>query len=260
MKRIHALDGLRGVLALVVVAHHVAMFCGSYALAPAGKYCVWAFFVMSGLVLSRSYDWNFGKFLIRRFLRLWPVYAVTMSAGCLVLGRFPTLPDLSWYPWINGAPEVAMTEPDPPAWSLCIEASAMLVMPLIAWFGVRPARVLLAPVVWLGLVGLDGRFFWLAFFLAGAALSHVDFRSVFLEAPPAQWLGKISYSLYLSHWPLLRLSVLLMGKPGLLLAIPLVFPFAWLVWRLVEQPSIRLSRRVIFPTFRRDAIRAPFVQ
>lgn len=61
-----------------------------------------------------------------------------------------------------------------------------------------------------------------------------------LSTPPARFLGRISYSLYLWHWPILVLVPLAVGAPfpaegraGLLLAAVLV---AWLSWRFVEEP------------------------
>lgn len=68
------------------------------------------------------------------------------------------------------------------------------------------------------------------------------------EAWPNRWLamrglvgiGKISYPLYLWHWPLLSFATIIQGDPlpmpwrALLLA--LSFPLAWLTYRYVEQP------------------------
>lgn len=66
---------------------------------------------------------------------------------------------------------------------------------------------------------------------------------------PLPWLGAISYSLYLVHVPVL-LAMLHLGTPELpawLLAAlaPLAsLPLAWLLYRFVERPSIRLGRLV----------------
>jgi len=64
-----------------------------------------------------------------------------------------------------------------------------------------------------------------------------------LGTGPFQWLGGISYSLYLWHWPLLAIAAVQLGGlsaiEGLLVAVLSVVP-AWLTLRLVEDP-IRFS-------------------
>lgn len=133
--RIPFLDGLRGVLACVVVASHVMVLLGSEALYLAAYGAVWVFFVMSGLVLSRSYDGRYLPFLIRRLVRLWPVYGLCVLAGYGVLREPPVWRVLVWYPWPDLSTASDWFRPDLPAWSLCVEAWAMPFMPLIAWFG-----------------------------------------------------------------------------------------------------------------------------
>lgn len=70
-----------------------------------------------------------------------------------------------------------------------------------------------------------------------------------LKTPPMQWLGKISYSLYLVHWPMICLASLLFGltpKAQLaVLAASLVL--AHLNWRWVETPFRRMTGRVAAP-------------
>ena len=70
-----------------------------------------------------------------------------------------------------------------------------------------------------------------------------------LEAPLPQWLGRISYSLYLLHIPLITatvsLSVGLLPKwAGLALGVAISFAAAELSFRWIEQPMMRLGRRV----------------
>ncbi len=64
-----------------------------------------------------------------------------------------------------------------------------------------------------------------------------------LSAAPLQFLGKISYSLYLVHWPLLVLPQAAVGWEErlplwltLLLGLTSI-PLAWLCWRFVEEPG-----------------------
>ncbi len=76
-----------------------------------------------------------------------------------------------------------------------------------------------------------------------------------LAHPATQWLGRISYPLYLVHWPLIivALTILLRSRPGVhygealawLLAagLPVVLGAAWLLHRAVEAPFMRLGKR-----------------
>jgi peptidoglycan/LPS O-acetylase OafA/YrhL len=78
-----------------------------------------------------------------------------------------------------------------------------------------------------------------------AALSPLA-RS-FLEARPVQWLGMISFSLYLVHEPIVIALGFLLG-PGsgfllLVLAVPISLLAGWLFYRGVELPAHHASRR-----------------
>jgi len=62
---------------------------------------------------------------------------------------------------------------------------------------------------------------------------------------PVRFLGRISFSLYLVHMPLLLGAVHLAPEHpvlALLVAIPVIFLVAWLFCRFVEEPSARLAR------------------
>lgn len=78
-----------------------------------------------------------------------------------------------------------------------------------------------------------------------------------LAAPPLVWLGRISYSLYLIHPPLLIAAVhVTHGRLPLWVTIvgivPLSLACAALMYRFVEQPSISLGRRLTSPSRRLD--------
>jgi peptidoglycan/LPS O-acetylase OafA/YrhL len=240
--RIAAVDGLRGMLALVVVVWHIGGPLGaSWLLIPADV-AVAIFFVLSGYVLTRGWNGRFGVFLARRFVRLWPVYALCLGAGYFIAGIHPVWSEFLWYPLIdaNAKPFI-----DPPIWSLFLEAWAMPFMPLIVWAGsgaiMRAAFCMLALLLAaLAVPQLSVG----ALFVAGAFLARSHYRSRFFESAIPQWFGRISYSLYLTHWLALALATRAYGPWGAIAALPAVFVVAWLVWWGVERPSIWASRRV----------------
>src|ERR1700744_6067607 len=82
--RLPALDGLRGVLALVVVLWHATSPTGLLWFAYPAKFAVFGFFVISGLVLTRSWDRRPGVFGSRRIVRLWPPSAICLAVGYLI--------------------------------------------------------------------------------------------------------------------------------------------------------------------------------
>ncbi len=72
-----------------------------------------------------------------------------------------------------------------------------------------------------------------------------------LSTGPCMWLGKLSYSLYLTHIILISgcadfLPALGISSSWVQIAISLVgcFAYAWLFWYFVERPSIALSHKV----------------
>jgi peptidoglycan/LPS O-acetylase OafA/YrhL len=244
--RLPALDGLRGLLAVVVLVHHLAApFQINWFFVPS-DIAVVGFFALSGFVLTRSWNGDFGSFLLRRFIRLWPVYALCLAVGYAIAGVYPVWTQFFWYPILtaNSKPEI-----DPPIWSLTIEAWAMFFMPLFVWVAKgKTGRVLLGLAVTLAASLVYIKVFFALFFIAGAYASRWDFRNRFLESAIPQWLGQISYSLYLTHWLVFTLAARFFGPWGPLASMPVVMIVAWTIWRFVEAPSIRLSRRVI--TFR----------
>ena len=234
-QRLHALDAARGLLALVVVARHVALALRLDALGVAADIAVAVFFAMSGYVLARAGAGPYLGFLLRRAVRLWPVYAVCLAAACLSQsGALPPVRELLWWPATLDTSRMA----DPPAWSLFVEAWVTPLLPLMFLVTRRGQFAAVAMVVAAALLMQAAPWsFPLLFFALGVALTAFPIDWPQRVPAPLRWLGKISYSLYLSH------DVLLLALP-LAVALPLILPVAWALWWAVERPSILWSRMV----------------
>ncbi len=168
-------------------------------------------------------------------------------AACLVLlGRDPTgaffLPHARiWELAIGGlvatTGATARLAARPLPWRQACSLAGLGLL-LLSTFGIDaadpfPGVNALLPTVGAALLLLAGPGTWIA-------------RQV-LARGPAVWLGRISYPLYLWHWPLLSIAVIL--APGdvpasvrALLVIAAVV-LAWLTWRIVETPVRRGAPR-----------------
>lgn len=236
--RNRSIDGLRGLLAVFVVIAHLSIPAVGGALAVFALASVMVFFIMSGYVLARAWDDDFPAFLARRAVRLWPTFAVCMAISGVVAGTMPSVGEFFWL-------HIAPPDANPPGWSMAIEIRAMLFMPVMVWCG-RVSEWRMA----LGLIGVFMAVWWVdrmavsgICFLLGARLAPFEFRVGWMERPALQWLGRISYSLYLSHWPLLMAAKAIGGGDWAMWAVaPLTIPAAWPVWWCIERPSIALSR------------------
>jgi peptidoglycan/LPS O-acetylase OafA/YrhL len=121
--------------------------------------------------------------------------------------------------------------------------------------------------IWLEYIGIalvivsiltfTGEMAWPGYFaiipVAGCSMVLIANReqSIFTGSYAAQWLGKISYSLYLWHWPL---AVLLFisghNENPVLIILVLVISvlLGWLSWRFIEDPSrviLAESRKIV---------------
>lgn len=132
-------------------------------------------------------------------------------------------------------------------------------LPLLGW----PAAVLVMWVAgqeWYGPVGLvhPSAPEFLRRVLAGTLFAALMFYPVLvpgtlsrlLSTPPVQFLGKISYGIFLWHLPVLSLAFSLAGRPLFsggfwqiyAITIGFAIPIAWLSFTLVEEPARRAWR------------------
>ena len=82
-----ALDGLRGVAALLVMTYHISLANGYRQIAPLGFLAVDLFFLLSGFVIAKSYEQRFeaglgvGRFMLLRLLRVYPLIFLGLLLG-----------------------------------------------------------------------------------------------------------------------------------------------------------------------------------
>jgi peptidoglycan/LPS O-acetylase OafA/YrhL len=125
--------------------------------------------------------------------------------------------------------------------ALLLVASVSRRAGLIAWLGLGTilfaSVVLTAEMPYPGLAALLPTLGAAALLYGGGAPSG-PLRA--LTSAPLRFLGKISYSLYLWHWPLLVLPVLWLERAlspvEVTAAVTASIGVAWLSWRFVEQP------------------------
>jgi peptidoglycan/LPS O-acetylase OafA/YrhL len=90
-QRLEALDALRGVASLVVLAYHLTQVRLAPALVPHGYLAVDFFFMLSGFVIAHAYEarlrtgLSLREFVVVRAIRLYPLAALGALLGTLVL-------------------------------------------------------------------------------------------------------------------------------------------------------------------------------
>ena len=336
--RIFAFDALRGIAAVVVACHHfrLCFFSGEprWYLRPffSGTASVVVFFVLSGYVLSIPYwrhkQLGYGRYLIRRFFRIYVPYAAAMllalvAAWHFLYSRLPLTPwfYLTWHTPITFHLVLrqfltipATAELNTAIWSLRYEMEMSLVLPLLCRLilllrGWWPLALTLA-------MSVCGRYLqshasssspaqaelgwtliWISFFLYGTLLSWQHkpigafyeslpswFRAAFalmalivfasprlmllpaaacifiltaqhtrvkrlLTTPVPEYLGRISYSMYLTHATVLfSVVILAYGKMPFYSLVALFFVITLAVSHLfcacVEEPANVVGRSV----------------
>lgn len=170
-------------------------------------------------------------------------------AGCIWLTpqnsaqAFYLLPTRGWE--LGAGVLLALWRPQPfgGGWA---NLATLAGLALIAFCALRPEKGALFP----GLQALLPVLAACLLIAARGALSRLA-----LENAPMRFIGKISYSWYLWHWPLLALARICSDGPvsvnqGLSIS-ALAAGVAWLSWRYVEQPFRRPSRmpRAVIPAY-----------
>lgn len=169
-----ALDVLRFVGALAVLTTHVAFQTGEYfrhglfgTVLARMDIGVAVFFVLSGFLLSRPW-WasretggsppRLGRYALKRLLRIWPVYLVTVAAAYVLV---PGNEDSGVRDWIISALllDTYLDDTLPygltQMWSLSVEVAFYAALPLLMWIASRRSRAPWDVVLLVGLVVLN---------------------------------------------------------------------------------------------------------
>ncbi len=145
---LYSLDLLRGLFAFAVMCYHVLRYEKVVSLSVLGYYCVYGFFVISGIALYLTYVDRLASirdvrtFLLRRIFRIAPLYWLTCIGVIIILGvpkdfavRGPLNFSLMFGFFDPGKASIVTG-----GWSIGIEFVFYILFPFILWAGSkRPA-------------------------------------------------------------------------------------------------------------------------
>ncbi|WP_367130573.1 MULTISPECIES: acyltransferase family protein [Streptomyces] len=170
--RLYALDGLRIIAALMVVAFHLLAYDGTgwttsvkdhfpstYLFSYYGWIGVQLFFLISGFVICMScWGKGVGDFAVSRVTRLYPAYWFAVLATAFALWLSPGVRDVPTLS--NLAVNLTMFQDamgvdrvDSVYWSLWVELRFYLLFTLVAWKGLTYRRLVIFCLGW-GVAGL----------------------------------------------------------------------------------------------------------
>lgn len=188
--------------------------------------------------------------LLARLLRRWAWPVAALMSVIMVLGRVAGLDAAVYLPAFFIGTLIAVRLDDLRAWS------ADRSRPL-QWAMLTAGSALLLVASWLSRPFVEssstlGQALWGLSGVGAAGLIVVAIGSPFarrlLETPTVLWLGKVSFSLYLVHAPILATLAFMFGDERWwlvgIVGVPLSLLIAAGFFQLVERPSHGLARRV----------------
>lgn len=218
-------------------------------------YVMWPLLLALGLLVSRR--------LARAPLALWRALTVVLGLGFLAWSIIET----------STSPATAYFSTATRAWELLLGACLVFWTPqrrlhqrgasvtvILGIVFIAASVVLISPASpFPGAIALLPTFGAALFIAGGSGAAPVKPIANLMSWRPVTWVGDISYSLYLWHWPIIVFLVALtpasVDLPPTLavLAIALSFALAALSWRFVEQPFQR-PRSLTGASLQRTAI------
>jgi peptidoglycan/LPS O-acetylase OafA/YrhL len=244
LDRLPALDGLRGLAILLVMFYHYGVGINHqqsliqhvvWSLSGFGWTGVDLFFVLSGFLItrillqSRDADNYFSSFYARRFLRICPIYYVSLFVLFLVVplilrtesAHMPSLHERLWYfaylqNWLNVFGRMAWPIMLTHYWSLGVEEQFYLIWPLIIYC--LPPKRLLQSIIAACIFSLILRLTLMALLVSPETIYRNTFTrmdALFIGAACALlirnelWTEKIRrYAAWLCFAPLVTLAAL----------------------------------------------------
>lgn len=261
-----ALQCLRGVAASAVVVYHAAYFTAAHLNAPwlvsifngnFGYYGVLVFFVLSGFLMESAVRrYRAGKFLLHRFMRLFPTFWILLLCLYVVQGvRVHGVHELGSIPWgaLSLLPLGEMVRPLGVEWTLVYEVFFYVVCALLCF---RRSLYLWVMLIWLAIVvdavfahGQFGSVYqptlweipfsiWNVGFICGG-LAGVLNRSLRLPSP--ELLCLLGISLFLLGFNASVANRIFFGGPGIALIV-----IALVRWQPAEPRAPGLFMRSLF--------------
>lgn len=148
MKRIPELDSIRGIAAILIIIFHYAYPSDfydriAYCFGPVAMelfFCLSGYLITSIIVTNGDQEGFLKSFFMRRGLRIWPAYYLTVFAYMALIAFRPSMGDLSTWPYyvtytqtvpaMWGGENVVMNWPLGPTWSLSVEEQFYVFWPL----------------------------------------------------------------------------------------------------------------------------------
>jgi len=171
-RRFEALDGCRGLAALIVLAYHAFAYAKPEGPLSGGYLAVDLFFVLSGFVLAHAYGPRLqaglspARFMGLRLARLWPAYGIGIAVA-VAIALLTTRPSGLWQATLAALLFLpipmdlghgpALFPLDLPAWSLFFELAANLAYALLHRFLTIPRLLGLLALAVIGLIIVASR-------------------------------------------------------------------------------------------------------
>ncbi len=263
----------------------LSVLCGLLLVAgwfflPSAEYSTLARHVATSLGFASNFQyWNEVAYFDQSAHEKWLLHTWSLSCEWQFYMLFPIFQALVWRRWptrqalgIACAVAAAASLTVAISWAPGAPAASFYLLPARAWEMLAGAGVFLCPLrpgtalalrramQWSGLAVLSGACVWLKpgmtwpgwhalVPVAGACLVMAAGRSAprWSALPGIQWFGRISYSVYLWHWPILLAFEYLNRRADpatSILALGLSLLLGHMSWRWVEQPLRRVPSQV----------------